>query len=104
MKPSGNHIAYLAALVFTGLFVHLPCHAQDSNMRYWEAEKQSIRNRLVQLDFNFVFRSRVVCDSTFLPIRDCHIIPTLTVFFRKRVIISYVNFASYTTFTPQRLT
>jgi hypothetical protein len=76
MKPTSNLIVFFFVLVFTGLFVHLPCHAQDSNMRYWEAQKQAARRQLAQIqpDINFVFHSRVVCDSTLHSIRDCHII------------------------------
>ena len=76
MKPSGNHVIYLLVLVFAGMLVHLPCSAQDSNMRYWESHYQSRENQHSQfrMDFNYLFRSRVVNDSTFKSIRDCHII------------------------------
>jgi len=62
MKPADKHIVYLFVLALAGLCAYLPCHAQayqDSNMKY---------------DFNYIFRSRVVNDSTLMSIRDCHII------------------------------
>lgn len=76
MNPESNHITYLVVLALVGLFVRLPCRAQDSNMSYWANEKQAQRNHLSQWkpDFNYIFRSRVVCDSTLSSIRDCHIV------------------------------
>jgi hypothetical protein len=82
MKPANNHIVYLVVLALAGLFVHLPCQAQDSNMKFWADQKQIQRQLLsqVRIDFNFIFRSRVESDSTFrnitisYPIRGCHII------------------------------
>ena len=78
MKLIRFHIAYFIVLVLTGLFVHLPCHAQDSNMRYWEQQNQSRRRQYSQLnvDFNYILQSRVVCDSSLISIGYCHIINT----------------------------
>ena len=69
-------IFYIVLLVLSGLFIHLPVHAQDSNMRYWANEKQSQLKRLSGWtpDFNYIFRSRVINDSTLSSIRDCHVI------------------------------
>ena len=76
MKPSDNHILYSVVLAFVGIFFCLPCTAQDSKMRYWEGHYQSRENQHSQFrtDFNYLFRSRVVNDSTLKSIRDCHII------------------------------
>ena len=67
---------FIVLLVLSGLFIHLPVCAQDSNMRYWANEKQSDRDRLSgwTVDFNYIFRSRVINDSTLSSIRDCHVI------------------------------
>jgi hypothetical protein len=75
MKPAGIHIT-LFILALAGMFVYSPCHAQDSNMRFWEAEKQAIRSRLSDVNVNYIFRSRVISDSTLNSVRDCHIINT----------------------------
>ena len=78
MKQAENHhIAYFFALALVGLFVHLPCHAQsylkNQNLDYWAAQRAMIRSQF-KPDYNFIFRSRVVNDSTLTAIRDCHII------------------------------
>ena len=76
MRSTGFLIVRLIILVFAGLFVHLPCHAQDSNMKYWENALQARRqqNAHLPVDFNYIFQSRVLNDSTFNPIWSCHII------------------------------
>jgi len=81
MKRTDNHhTAYLIVLAFVGLFVHLSSHAQYSpqnqNLNYWSIQEQGRRNQLSQIrvDFNYIFRSRVVSDSVLSAIRDCHII------------------------------
>ena len=76
MKLTSSHSVYLVALALVGLFAHLPCHAQDSNMKYWSDKDQLHRQQFshIKTDFNYIFRSRVVCDSSFNSIRDCHII------------------------------
>ena len=53
-----------------------PCRAQDSNMEYWSRMKQVQRYRLAQatVDFNYVFLSRVVNDSTLASVSNCNII------------------------------
>ncbi len=53
MKPAGIHIAYFFVLALAGSFTPAPCHAQN---------------------YNYIFGSRVVSDSTLNSIRDCHII------------------------------
>ena len=76
MKPASFHIAYPAVLALVSFLVHLPCRAQDSNIEYWSKSEQSQRMQYarVSVDFNFVFQSRAVSDSTFNPIWGCHII------------------------------
>lgn len=76
MQQANKHIVFMIVLVFIGMLVHSPCNAQDSNMRYWAQEEQAQRNQLshVKIDFNYIFCSRVVCDSSLNPIRNCNII------------------------------
>jgi len=83
MKPSGNHITYLVALTLVGVIVPFACHAQsqtdrlkNQNLSYWSNQDQSRENQLsrVKVDFNYIFESRVVSDSSFTSIRDCHVI------------------------------
>ena len=76
MKSASSPFLYVVALALAGLLVHLPGHAQDSNMKFWSDHEQ-IRRHLfsqLQVDFNFIFHSRVLNDSNFNPVRDCHII------------------------------
>ena len=61
-------------LTLSGLFAHLPCRAQDSNMKYWSYKDQLTKMLTPKVDFDYEFRSRVVNDSTLGAIRDCHII------------------------------
>jgi len=76
MKPASDHIVYIIVSALVGLLMVLPCRAQDSNMRFWAAQDRARRQQLshVNLDFNYIFRSRVVSDSTFTFLRDCHVI------------------------------
>ena len=76
MIPAGRHIVYSVVLAMASLFVLLPCLAQDSNMQFWMNQKQAQRQLLSQLkpDYNYIFRSRVLNDSSLNPIKDCHII------------------------------
>jgi hypothetical protein len=70
------HIVFLA-LALTGLFVHAPCHAQSrQNLDYWENEYALRKLHFSQMrtDINFIFQSRVVCDSSFTSIQGCHIV------------------------------
>ena len=62
--------------VLAGLLVPLPCRAQDSNMKFWLNQDRILSQQVSHLktDFNYIFRSRVVSDSSFTSIRDCHII------------------------------
>jgi hypothetical protein len=53
LKPVHIHITYFVVLALVGLLYHPYCHAQN---------------------YNYVFSSRVVSDSSFNSIRDCHII------------------------------
>ena len=63
-------------LLLTGFLIHLPCYAQDSNMKYWSNQRQAQRYRLSQtsVNINYIFRSRVVNDSTLSAIPNCNII------------------------------
>ena len=76
MKQINNPIVYLILLIHIGLFAYLPCHAQDSNMKHWSYlnQLQRVQNTQLKTDFNYVFRSRVICDSSLSSIRDCHIV------------------------------
>jgi len=76
MKLLCTHIIYPVVLALAGLLIYFPCSAQDSNMKFWADKEQARRNQLSQasVDFNYIFRSRVVNDSTFIAIRDCHVI------------------------------
>ena len=76
MNSAGKHIIYLVALAIAGLLIHLPCLAQDFNMQFWMNQKQAQRQMLSQWtpDYNYIFRSRVLNDSSLSPIKDCHII------------------------------
>jgi hypothetical protein len=77
MKPASNcYIVYLVALAITGLLIHFPCHAQDSNMQFWMNQKEAQKKMLSQWtpDFNYIFRSRVATDDSSEPVKDCHII------------------------------
>ena len=79
MKQAGNHhIAYFVVLVLSGLFVYLPCEAQsylkNQNLDYWANQREMARNYYQKPDFNYIFRSRVINDSTLQVIRDCHVI------------------------------
>ena len=80
MKQTENHyIANFFVMAIVGLFVYLPCDAQsylkNQNLDYWASQREMARNYYSQRpDFNYVFRSRVVNDSTLQAIRDCHII------------------------------
>ena len=80
MKQAGNHyIVYFIMLVLIGLFVYLPCDAQSNlknqNLDYWAKQREMARHYNSQRpDFNYIFRSRVVNDSSLQAIRDCHII------------------------------
>ena len=73
----------LVVLVLAGLLIYLPCQAQsqtdrlkNQNLNYWSAKDQAQGYQLSQqqIDFNYLFLSRVVSDSSLNPIRDCHII------------------------------
>ena len=66
----------IIVLMLSCLFIHLPVRAQDSNMRFWAAQDQAKRSSLSSWtpDFNYIFRSRVINDSTLSSIRDCHVI------------------------------
>ena len=65
---------------FAAAFVHVPCRAQwspqDQNLGYWEQEYSSRKRQLAQYrpDINFIFQSRVVCDSSFTAIQGCNIV------------------------------
>ena len=84
-KKDNQHIALIITLSLAGFFVFLPCFAQsqtdllkNQNLNYWSGYDQLIRiqnSRLIP-DFNFLFQSKVVCDSSLNPVRDCHIINT----------------------------
>ena len=72
-----------AVLVLSGLLVHLPGRAQihtgslkNQNLDYWSGTDQLRRQQFshATVDINYIFRSRVVNDSTLGSIRDCHII------------------------------
>jgi len=84
MKQTNNrHIMYILLLIIAGHFVHLSIHAQsqtnslqNQNINYWEATDQLKRMQGEQLKptINYIFQSRVVSDSSFNAIRDCHVI------------------------------
>ena len=83
MNPAVNHILYFVVLAVAGLLVHLPCNAQsqtdrlkNQNLSYWSNKDQAGRDQLsrVTVDFNYIFQSRVVSDSSFNSISNCHII------------------------------
>jgi hypothetical protein len=76
MNLTRNHVTYVALLALVGLVASISGYAQDSNMRYWEYEKQVQMMHLKNLkqDINYLFRSRVLNDSTSQAIRDCHVI------------------------------
>ena len=85
MKTANNPVKYLAALAIAGVLIHLPCRAQSQtdrlksqNLGYWSGKEQAQRYQLSQrkVDIDYLFRSRVVSDSSFNSIRDCHIINT----------------------------
>ena len=84
MKPTRNqHIMRFLALMLAGLFVHLSGHAQshssrlqNQNLNYWAQQDQATRMIFSRMSttFNYVFQSRVVCDSSFNSVSGCHII------------------------------
>ena len=86
MKYKENqYIILFFVLTLAGLFIDLPCFAQsqtdwlkNQNLSYWSNYDQSqrIKNSRLIPAINYIFKSRVVCDSSFNPIRDCHIINT----------------------------
>ena len=70
-------------LIIAGHFIHLSINAQsqtfrlqNQNINYWELTDQLKRKQNEQLKptINFIFQSRVICDSSFNAIRDCHVI------------------------------
>ena len=78
-QEDDHHIVCFLALALAGLFVHLPSHVfaqKNQNLDYWSYSDQikRMQNSRVQTTFNYIFQSRVVSDSSFDPIRDCHII------------------------------
>ena len=71
-----KHITYIIVQALVGILSYLPCHAQDSNMKFWSQQEQSRRNMLrnYQPEINIIFQSRVVSDSSLISIRDCNIV------------------------------
>jgi len=62
--------------VLSSLLIHLPICAQDTNMKYW-ADADQVKRYILSgwtPDINYIFRSRVISDSTLGSIRDCHVI------------------------------
>ena len=84
MKPTKNHhIVCFWSLLITGIFVHLPGFAQsqmknlqNQSIDLWSMRDQAVRRKMEQLNptINITFQSRVVSDSSFNSIKDCHII------------------------------
>jgi len=83
MKLAVHHITYFVFPALAALLFILPCRAQsqtdrlrNQNLDYWSGSDQARRQQLshANVDFNYIFRSRVVSDSSFNSIRDCHII------------------------------
>ena len=78
-----RHIVFFWILLFVGLFVHFSIHAQSNtnsiqnqNLNYWSNQDQMTREKysLFSPTINYIFHSRVVSDSSFNSIRDCHVI------------------------------
>jgi len=84
MKPAVNyHNVCFFTLSLAGFFVCLFSHAQsqtsklqNQNLSYWLNYDQSLREKYSRINptINYIFQSRVVSDSSFNSIRDCHVI------------------------------
>jgi len=83
MKSYSAHIICSFVLALAGLLACFHCNAQtqlnrlqNQNLSYWESQTQSRRSQLSSftVDLNYIFRSRVVCDSTLTSVRSCHVI------------------------------
>ena len=83
MKLKNNHIRCSVLLVLAGFLVHFHGYAQsqtdrlkNQSMDLWSMKDQAQRDKYsrVTVDFDFVFNSRVVCDSSLKSVTGCHII------------------------------
>jgi len=82
-STNDSQIVYILILAIAGQFVHLSINAQshtnrlqNQNINYWELTDKLKRMQSEQLEptINFIFQSRVISDSSFNAIRDCHVI------------------------------
>ena len=82
-RKDNHHILFFLMLLLVGFFIYLPIHAQsqtnrlkNQNLDYWAmqdyATKQEFAHKKVPI--NYTFHSKVICDSSFNSVRDCHII------------------------------